>query len=298
MLRGRLRVRDQYLRRFAQLQPLECQFDEYDGDVANNQLIAPALRTVSRRIRDREVRAAVLQQAAIMSEICEPPTKDANWYERKISYGRRNARYRAAHALSKLILRGLAFEDLYDTSDGTVTAFMPDMNVLFERFVTRLVRESLEGTALTVAEQHRVRAIIRNDETGRSYSTVRPDLMIEEPSSRERVPVDIKYKLYAEKKLSTSDVYQLFLYAYVHGRDVASRTVGVIHPASSTVSGPVLSISTVHGQGAARIRGAGIDVPAAVDLISAQQIGVLLAEVRSMIARITGLVPEAATPGG
>jgi 5-methylcytosine-specific restriction enzyme subunit McrC len=292
VLRGRLRTREQYLRRFGQLQPLECQFDEYDGDIAENQLIAAALHAVGRRIRDPDVRAAVLRQTAIISEICEPPTKDAGWYERKIQYGRRNARYRAAHALSKLILRGLAFEDLYSTSDGKVTAFMLDMNVLFERFVTRLVRDSLDGTELALSEQRRIRAVIRDDETGHTYSTVRPDLIIEEPSSRECVPVDIKYKLYAEKKLSTSDVYQLFLYAYIHGREVASRIAGLIYPASSSVSGPVLSISTVHGKGAARIRGAGINVPAVLDLISDQQNDVLHTEVRSVIEGITGLVPE------
>jgi 5-methylcytosine-specific restriction enzyme subunit McrC len=297
VLRGRLRLREQYLRRFGQLQPLECQFDEYDGDTADNQLIAAALRTVSRRVRDPDARAAVLRQTAIMSEICEPPSKDADWYERKIHYGRRNARYRAAHELSKLILRGLAFEDLYDTSNGTVTAFMLDMNVLFERFVTRLVRDSLDGTDLMVDEQHRVRAVIRDDETGQTYSTVRPDLMIEERLSRQRVPVDIKYKLYAGKKLSTNDVYQLFLYAYVHGRDAASRTAGVIYPADSSVSGPLLSITTVHGLGAARIRGAGIDVPAVLDRISNQQIDVLRAEVRSVISHITGLTPEATSSG-
>jgi 5-methylcytosine-specific restriction enzyme subunit McrC len=64
------------------------------------------------------------------------PTTDAQWYEQMIHYGRRNGRYRPVHELSKLILRGVAFDDIYDTSTGRVTAFMLDMNTIFARFVT------------------------------------------------------------------------------------------------------------------------------------------------------------------
>jgi 5-methylcytosine-specific restriction enzyme subunit McrC len=40
LLRGRLRYRDQYLRQFGRLDRLECHFDEYDSDTADNQLVA------------------------------------------------------------------------------------------------------------------------------------------------------------------------------------------------------------------------------------------------------------------
>lgn len=130
-----------------------------------------------------DVRAAALRQTAIISEVCEPPTRDADWYEKRILYGRRNARYRSVHELSKLILRGFAFEDLYDTSAGHVSAFMFDMNMVFERFVTCLIQDALNGTDLLASAQPRLRAVIRNDETGRTYSTVKPDLLIEETTT-------------------------------------------------------------------------------------------------------------------
>ncbi|WP_197519482.1 McrC family protein [Mycobacterium sp. E2327] len=288
VLRGRVRLRDQYLRRFGQLQPLECSFDEYDADIPENQLIAAALRVACRRVRDVEVRAAALRQAGTIGEICDPPTTDATWYERNLSYGRRNDRYRGAHELSKLILSGLAFEDLYDTSGAAVAAFMLDMNVLFERFVTRLVRDALRCTGLAVSAQRRVRAVIRDDESGRTYNEIRPDLLIEDPNANQRVPVDVKYKLYADRKLASGDVYQLFLYAYVHGTDVASRRAGLIYPATADARGPVLSIRTIDGETAARITAAGLDVQRALDLIAAGDEVALHNAVRAVAAALSG----------
>lgn len=288
VLRGRLRYRDQYLRRYGQLHTLECHFDEYDSDTPENQLVAAALGASRRRVQDPEIRASTLRLAGMMSEVCDPPTDDAGWYEQAIHYGRRNSRYRPVHELSKLVLRGLAFDDMYDTSAGQVTAFMLDMNVIFEKFVTRLVEESLRGSGLRPSRQAPVRAVIRNDESGRSY-TIRPDLVIEEVATSRLVPIDIKYKLYGDKKLSTSDIYQLFLYAYALGNDASQRRAGLLYPTLAAVSGPLLSIKPVVGPIAARLVGAGLDVPATLDAVSGPDRLQLQATVLAMIERITGL---------
>lgn len=120
-------------------------------------------------------------------------------------------------------------DDLYDTSSGQVSAFMLDMDTVFERFVTRLAHDALQPPSpLRTAEQVRLRAVIRNDETDRTYSTLRPDLVIEDTRTGRRTPVDIKYKLYDTKKLSTADIYQAFMYAF------ASATNTTDEPDSST----------------------------------------------------------------
>jgi hypothetical protein len=50
--------------------------------------------------------------------------------------------------------------------------------------------------------QPRLRAVIRNGQTGRHYSSVKLDLVIEDFATGREVPIDIKYKLYADKKFS------------------------------------------------------------------------------------------------
>ena len=62
--------------------------------------------------------------------------------------------------------------------------------------------------------QQSIRAVILDEETGDTYSRIRPDLLIEDTTTKHTVPIDVKYKLYdAAKKVSPSDIYQSFVYA-------------------------------------------------------------------------------------
>lgn len=289
VLRGRLRYREQYLRRFGQLDRLECQFDEYDSDIPENQLVAAALDAARHRVHDRDVRFSALRLLGLFSEACEPTTTDVDWYERTIHYGRRNDRYRPAHELAKLVLRGLAFDDMFDTSSGGVNAFLINMNVVFERFVLRLVGEALEASATLVAlPHHRLASVIRNDDTGRTYTTIDPDLVIEDATTGERVPVDVKYKLYDSKKMATADIYQAFLYAFALGKGDLHRG-GILFPAATSVTGPALSIRQLAGPVAARIVAIGLDIPWTLDALEGAEHEDLMARVRSAIGLLTGM---------
>lgn len=294
VLRGRLRYRDQMLRRYGQLQPLECQFDEYDSDIPENQLLALALDAARRRAQDPEIRSSALRLSGLMADVCQPITRDVAWYEQAIQYGRRNGRYRPVHELSKLVLRGLAFEDMYDTSSGKVGAFMLDMNIVFERFVSQLVEEALDSSDLRCRKQGQLQAVIRDDVSGRSYSTIKPDLVIEHRVTGRSVPIDVKYKLYGDKKVTTGDIYQLFLYAYALAADESSRRAGILYPTTVPMEGPALTIRPLEGPAAARISGAGLDVATMLELVNGTGRPQLYETVRNLIRRITGfeVAPE------
>lgn len=47
------------------------------------------------------------------------------------------------------------------SSAGSVSAFLIDMNAVFERFVTRLVRESLQTASLEASVQHQLHAVVQ-----------------------------------------------------------------------------------------------------------------------------------------
>lgn len=294
-LRGRLRYRDQYFRRFGQLDRLECRYDEYDSNTPDNQLLAVALDAARRIAKERDIRFSALRLGGLLREACEPPSGDVEWYERAIHYSRRNSRYRSAHELAKLVLRNLAFHDMFNTTSGAVTAFMINMNTVFERFVLRLVGEALGGVSRIDALPHqRLRAVIRNDDTGRTYTSIDPDLVIADKEADERVPIDVKYKLYDTKKLAPADIYQTFMYAFALGKGGTQRA-GVIFPASSTVSGPTLSIRPVAAVSttAAKIMAAGLDVPRALDDLDGPARSGLLADVRSLVEHLTGFTATA-----
>ena len=292
LLRGRLLHREQFLRRFGQMNRFECRFDEFDGDNAENQLVAAALTRLSARARESKVRSAGRRLAHLFDEVCRPHTADADWYDRTITYDRRNSRYQRAHGLAKLVLRGLSIDDMFDTDAGIASAFMIDMNPLFEAFVTRLIEEALDGTALRPSAQERNGAVIRDEATGKTYSTIRPDLVIRTATGDRSVPVDVKYKRYDQKRLSTADIYQAFFYAFAFAGE-QDRRGGIIYPVRHTKSGPALSIKRIDGAVAARIPGAGLDLPVTLDALSDKRRAALFTDVRRLVEGVTGLAADA-----
>jgi len=287
VLRGRLRYREQYLCRFGQLDRLEVRFDEYDSDTVENQLVTAALLSARRRVRERDLKFTLTRFAAVLEQACAPKSFDADVYQRSIVYNRRNSRYRPAHELALLVLRGLAYEKLFDTSSGRVTAFLLNMNTIFERFITRLTQEALASTQLRVTAQQKLRAVIRNDSTNRSYATIAPDLVIEDTTSGRAVPIDVKYKTYDARKVSTSDIYQTFLYAYALGARGTERRAGILFPSTAHV-GQRLSIQPVRGPTAARIVAMGIDVPIALDALGGPEQDAFLSSIRALLLEIWG----------
>lgn len=165
---------------------------------------------------------------------------------------------------------------------------MVDMNAIFERFVTRLITNSLVVTHLQARAQQDVRAVILDEESGQTYSKIRPDLIIEDTTTGHFVPIDVKYKLYETKKLSPADIYQSFVYAYAVGGQTDSPRAGLIYPATTAISGPALYIKPLAAAKPARIRGAGLDVAAALDAVSGPAEEILHAQMRSIVGEVTG----------
>lgn len=290
VLRGRLRVREQFLRRYGQLHRIECGFDEFDGDVPENQLLAAALQAAAPRAGELGLRNSARAFAGVLNEVCEVRTRDADWYAGRIRYGRRNDRYRSAHELAKVILRGLALNDDMNKSALNSTSFMVNMNAIFEQFVTRLVINSLVGTPLRVHPQKSLRAVILEERTGHTYSRIQPDLIVEDTTTGHTVPIDVKYKLYdSEKKISSSDIYQSFVYAYSVGAQSDTPRAGLLYPSTTSISGPALYIKSLTGAKPARIRGAGLDVAYVLDAIDGPSHDLLHARVRSMVHEVTDL---------
>ncbi|OBY31836.1 McrC family protein [Mycolicibacter kumamotonensis] len=298
VMRGRLRVRDQFLRRYGSFHRLECQFDEYDGNIPENQLLAAALTASATCVRNDRLRTDARILAGQLADICEPPTRDPEWYFQRIHYGRRNKPYQPAHDLARLVLNGLALSDLTIPSSQRVTAFLLNMNTLFERFVTRLVNDSLNDSPLRAAVQSGFRSVIIDDTTGNAYSAIRPDLVVVDTQTGDRAPVDIKYKLYDTKKLDTADIYQLFTYAYALGGGEYARRAGLIYASTTSTTGPALRIMPAAGVTDARIYGVGIDIPRILEALGTLDPQPVYAEVRSIVQQLTGLACNLPAPAG
>lgn len=282
VLRGRLRLDAQVRRRFGRVDQLECRFDELETNVLDNQLLTVALGLARRVCRHDETRRRVARLHGVFSEAADAAAFDPGLADHELEYSRRNERYRTAHALGWLFIRRLAVRDLFAPGGGRSYAFLLDMNLLFEQFVTRLLEQAFAGTSVHVVAQRRDRSLLINDRTGRPYAAVIPDVILERPdeAGRRRVPVDAKYKLYDEHRLDPGDVYQTFFYGYAYARThehAAGKAVAyLVYPASSGAEPVQLRVQRTDGVTSARIRTIALDVPAALTAIRMGQPGAVL----------------------
>jgi 5-methylcytosine-specific restriction enzyme subunit McrC len=183
-----------------------------------------------------------------------------------MTYHRLNEHYRNPHALAWLILDGLGTRDVLVAGETNCFAFLIDMNRLFEMFVFRLVDTLFAGSAMRVHYQRADRSIILNASTGQPYARVVPDILVErsDAETTARLAIDAKYKLYDERRLSSADVYQSFLYAYAYGAagGPVLPAALLVYPSSSRSSRAVrLRVRSAQALAAAEILALGLSIP-------------------------------------
>ncbi|WP_170319721.1 5-methylcytosine restriction system specificity protein McrC [Polyangium spumosum] len=234
VVRGRILVDRQILRRYGRVDRVECRFDERDQDIPENKLLALALASCARRADHPNVRRRVRHANDVFKEVCSTEGVDSKTLLEGMSYHRVNEHYRDAHEVSRIILEGLGVDDVIGGGETSSFAFMMDMNRLFERFVWRLVEELLAGRPCHVRYQRSNGSILWNGDESRTYANVVPDIVVERTDGeRLLLPIDAKYKLLGTGAVETGDLYQAFLYAYGHGRHPCPRRALLVHPAST-----------------------------------------------------------------
>jgi 5-methylcytosine-specific restriction enzyme subunit McrC len=295
VLRGRLRVMDQVREHFGRIETLECSYDEHETDILENRILAGALGIAQRACRDPEVVSRVAVLRGVLDEACEGRAIDAELARGVLEYNRRNEHYRAAHEIAWLFLERAAIDDLFAAGRVSSFAFLIDMNLLFEDFVTRLLRDALEPAGTDVLAQRRDRSIIENELTRRPYGTIIPDILLDDrrPGLRRiRLPVDAKYKLYDLRHLDPSDVYQAFFYAYAYhrqtGDDLGIPAALLMYPSMEAGTRMVLRVRRADGTATARIRALGVDIPRVIAAIETRSIWSLpeVLEIRSILGHI------------
>lgn len=227
VIRGRILLERQLRHHFGRLDRVACRFDEQDCDTWENRLVAAGLRVCAARATHPAIRRRLRILKEVFEQVCDPEQLDLT-SGLDGSYHRLNEHYRDAHGLARLILQGLGTRDLLAPGATSCFAFLLDMNRLFEDFVVRFVQHAVEATAGEVRYQARDRSIIWDVGTGRPYAAVIPDVLIRRRDGL-IIPVDAKYKLYDERRIAPSDIYQCFLYASAYASLSTPRAL-LIYP--------------------------------------------------------------------
>ena len=277
VLRGRLLVKEQVLRRFGQLDRVACRFDEREQDIPENQLLGVALRLSSRLSKHPRVGRHSRQLFHVISQACNPDRFDVDLGDKQLVYNRQNEPYRYAHQLCWLIIRMCGVRDLFSSQGIRSFAFLLDMNKLFEQFVAVVVRRLLSKEDWHVSSQHVSRSIIWDDDKNKPYSNVRPDILVKHREKPMRLALDSKYKLYDERKVSAGDIYQSFLYSFGFQHPDSPcdlrRSVLIFPKDNSTSEVRELAVKSPSGSRLAKLSLIGIHIPSLLDEIRQERLG-------------------------
>lgn len=204
-LRGRIDIADQ-IRRPALQSTIACTFDEYTTDVIENRALKAAARRLLRvpgvPHDARRLLARSLTQFDDVADV-EPRPDVID----RIHYNRLNTHYEPSLRLAVLVLRNLSLIDRAGNNDAS--AFLLDMNDLFQRWVTDRLTRALRGR-LTVDAEPKVH--LADGRRIRMY----PDLVFRR-AGRPVFVADTKYKLTESGTGRNADYYQMLAYTTALG---------------------------------------------------------------------------------
>jgi 5-methylcytosine-specific restriction enzyme subunit McrC len=201
-IRGRVCFADQFRARTGLPLPVEVSYDDFTPDIPENQLLLTAAEVLGRlwlRHPDSRSTLARLRQQfnGVTSVITDP---------RGISvpeWTRLNERYRPAVTLAMLIIAATGLEGRQGDIDAS--AFLIDMNDVFERFIRVALREALGANVVAFPDASRP-LFLDAAKTVR----LRPDLSGWAGGQCVLVG-DCKYKR-ADGAVPNADVYQMLAY--------------------------------------------------------------------------------------
>ncbi|MXX76030.1 MAG: restriction endonuclease [Holophagales bacterium] len=204
-VRGRIRVADQIRRRFGGPLPVEVRYDDFTDDVLANRLVkAAADRLGKLRIRSAQSRLDLAWVAATLDNVSlvEFPSNAVP----EVKFDRLNEHYREVVTLARLILRHTSIE----SGRGKVRAngFLMDMNVVFQEFVTRALREELKLSESAFPSDKRLLPLHLDDNR---KVRLKPDLSWWDGPTCTFVG-DAKYKRVQHAHVPNADLYQLLAY--------------------------------------------------------------------------------------
>lgn len=282
VVRDRFLADRQWRKRYGQFHVLECRFDEHESDIDENRLLAFSLGRSKALLRDRDLFRRVLSLHEQFASICESDCIDPMTLRSRLVYYRLNSHYADAHQLCWLILEAMGIKDLLASGFVKSNVFLVDMNLLFERFIRKLL-EFCVGSAYRIRYQLKTRSILWDANRNRPYSVVIPDFQL--IGLEGSLIVDAKYK--PGRKLDNSDIYQCFLYAQAFGsaEETPSHSMLVVPSVSGTVEHSPLEVRSAEGVRKSVLHLVGVPVAAAVDEIQGNHRGPVCERLAKLVSQ-------------
>ncbi|MCG3701843.1 McrC family protein [Aliarcobacter butzleri] len=167
-----------------------CEYDEFSQNNSLNQFFLYAVKYLQKFVNDKKL----LKQCELIFDEVEYRQIDINRLE-TINFNRLNMRFKISFEIALLLLRQSI--PLFN-QDKKSFAFLFDMNILFEKFIARMVKKCFD-----------------NVEVPKNYISfnglnLKPDIIVKSKN----LIIDCKYKkINIDKLTDRNDRYQMYIYA-------------------------------------------------------------------------------------
>ncbi|MDY0123220.1 restriction endonuclease [Sulfurimonas sp.] len=167
-----------------------CEYDEFSMDNQLNQFFLYAVKTLLKYIKNKKL----LKQCELVLDEAEYKTFDIN--NLHVHFNRLNNRFKDSFEFALLLLNKSI--PLF-AKDKKSFAFLFDMNMLFERFVGKMIKELEPETLLQSCDTY-------------GDLILKPDIIVKD------LIIDTKYKkLGAKNEIKRDDKFQMFVYGKNYG---------------------------------------------------------------------------------
>jgi 5-methylcytosine-specific restriction enzyme subunit McrC len=220
-LKGRLHIPGQIRDNIIHRERFHVEYSKYDFNHLINQILKKTLTVLSQIPIRSDLRSRVRSQLLYFENI-----GDCSIHEQlfdQIHLNRKTERYSEALEIARLIL--LNYHPDISKGSNHVLALMFDMNQLWERFITKMMRLHLSDRYQVKAQSNKV--FWRSD---RSRKRLKPDiLLIPKDESGKKIVIDTKWKTPTKNRPSDNDLRQIFAY----NRLFNSKSGVLLYPGSN-----------------------------------------------------------------
>lgn len=177
---------------------INCDYDEYHVDIIENQIIRYTIdKLLKLQFKDNETKRALEITKRYFNNITfkQITPRDIT----NIQYTVLNAHYKQIHSFCRMILELIGIYEREGLEQ--FNAYSLDMNMLFERYIGRILKEQLQEYDVVLQDKQYL-----DEEKG---IDIKPDVVI----YKEGIPLlvlDTKYKI--DSSTSNNDIFQLYSY--------------------------------------------------------------------------------------
>lgn len=207
VLRGRLHIPGQIKDNMIHKERFFVENQRYDRNHLINQILKKTLVVLSQISIRHDLRSRLKRQLLFFEEIADYDVNERTFD--RISLSRKSETYSEAIQIARLIL--LNYHPDISKGSNHVLALMFDMNLLWERFITKMMKRHLSGTYKVKGQRRKLFW-----EAGKTKKHLKPDIVLSSKAlDSKRIIVDTKWKAPSKQTPSDNGLRQIFAYNHL-----------------------------------------------------------------------------------